>query len=163
MRSIVRAVLVLSVFVVASAAFARSPPPADAVPTDPRVVRFLELLEADRETLKIPGMSVAILADGGELWLGGRGFADLEQRVPATADTPYPIASVTKTFTAVIAHRLVEQGKLDLEAEVRQWVPEVADPRVRVKHLLSHTSVGEAPGTYFGYNPDRFEHLKKIL
>src|SRR5688572_7443393 len=103
---------------------------------DPRVDRFLQRLEAERDALKIPGMSVAILADGGELYLGGSGFADLENKVPATADTEYHIASVTKTFAAVVAHRLVEQGKLDLDAPVSKWIPSITDDRVLVKHLL---------------------------
>lgn len=130
---------------------------------DPRVDAFLQRLETERAALSIPGLSIAIRADGEDLYLGGAGFADLEAKVPADADTAYHIASVTKTFTAVIAHRLVQQGKLDLEAPVSQWIPEITDERVRVKHLLSHTSGSNSPGTYFSYDPDRFEHLKKIL
>ena len=147
-------------FVFPLAAAAADPPPAAA---DPRVERFLQRLETERDALKIPGMSVAILADGGELHLGGTGFADFEAKVPATADTEYPIASVTKTFAAVVAHRLAEQGKLDLEAPVSKWIPAITDDRVRVKHLLSHTSGSNSPGTYFSYDPARFEHLAKIL
>ena len=82
--------------------------------------------------------------------------------MPATPDTLYHIASVTKTFTAILVLQLVEQGKLDLDAPVSRYVPEIQDDRIRIKHLLSHTSEG-TPGEEFHYNPDRFEHLKAIL
>ena len=103
-----------------------------------------------------------ILEDGEVLWTQGFGYADVERRVPATPDTLYHIASVTKTFTAILVLQLVEQGKLDLDAPVSRYVPEIQDDRVRIKHLLSHTSEG-TPGEQFSYNPDRFEHLKAIL
>ena len=112
---------------------------------DPRVTRFLQQLEADRAALGIPGLSIAIRADGEPLYLGGRGFADVEKQVPADADTAYPVAGLTEAFVAVLAHRLVKQRRLDLDAPVSKWIPAVADDRVRVKHLLSHTS-GGVPG-----------------
>ncbi|MDR7136102.1 CubicO group peptidase (beta-lactamase class C family) [Lysobacter niastensis] len=136
--------------------------PAPAKADDPRVDRFRQQLEAERARLKIPGMSAAILEDGDVLWTEGFGYADVEHRVPATPDTLYQIASVTKTFTAILTLRLVEQGKLDLDAPVSRYVPEIKDDRVQIRHLLSHTSEG-TPGEKFNYNPDRFEHLKAIL
>ena len=131
-------------------------------PYDLRVNRFRQLLEADREHLKIPGLSALILEDGKVLWTEGFGYADVERRVPATPDTVYQVASVTKTFTAILTLQLVEQGKLDLDAPVSHYVHEITDDRIRIKHLLSHTSEG-TPGEQFSYNPDRFEHLKVIL
>ena len=135
---------------------------APAEPNDLRVDRFRQHLEADRERLKIPGLSAVILEDGDVLWTQGFGYADIERRVPASPDTLYHIASVTKTFTAILVLRLAEQGKLDLDAPVSRYVPEIQDDRIRIKHLLSHTSEG-TPGEKFSYNPDRFEHLKAIL
>jgi CubicO group peptidase (beta-lactamase class C family) len=130
----------------------------DNLRVDPRVDRFRQQLEADRGRLKIPGLSAVILEDGDILWTQGFGYADVEHRVPATPDT----ASVTKTFTAILVLQLVEQGKLDLDAPVSRYVPEIKDDRIRIKHLLSHTSEG-TPGEKFSYNPERFEHLKAIL
>ena len=135
---------------------------AAAEPDDPRVARFNQQLQANSEQLKIPGLSAVILEDGEVLWAEGFGYADVEGHVPATPDTLYHIASVTKTFTAMLTLRLVEQGKLDLDAPVSRWVPEIKDDRIQIKHLLSHTSEG-TPGEKFNYNPDRFEHLKAIL
>jgi CubicO group peptidase (beta-lactamase class C family) len=140
----------------------RTTPLAASDRREPRLARFRQQLEADRERLRIPGLSVVILEDGEVLWAEGLGHADVERRVPATPDTLYHIASVTKTFTAILVLQLVEKGKLDLDAPVSRYVPEIKDDRVRIKHLLSHTSEG-TPGERFSYNPDRFEHLKAIL
>lgn len=144
----------------AGAVLAGAPGPAE--PNDPRVDRFRQQLEADRELLKIPGLSAVILEDGEVLWTQGFGYADVEHRVPATPDTLYHIASVTKTFTAILVLQLVELGKLDLDAPVSRYVPAIQDDRIRIEHLLSHTSEG-TPGEQFRYNPELFEHLKAIL
>jgi len=141
---------------------AQAQAPAPAEPNGLRVDRFRQQLEADRERLKIPGLSAVILKDGDVLWTQGFGYADVERRLPATPDTLYHIASLTKTFTAILVLQLVEQGKLDLDAPVSRYVSEITDDRVRIKHLLSHTSEG-TPGEEFSYNPERFEHLKAIL
>jgi len=140
----------------------RAAAPAASDRNEPRVARFRQQLEADRERLKIPGLSVVILEDGEILWTEGFGHADVGRHVPATPDTLYHIASVTKTFTAILVLQLIEQDKLDLDAPVSRYVPEITDDRVRIKHLLSHTSEG-TPGEQFSYNPDRFEHLKAII
>jgi CubicO group peptidase (beta-lactamase class C family) len=88
---------------------------------------------------QIPALSVAVMK-GGFLWSKGFGFADLENKVPATADSSYRMASVTKPMTAVAVMKLVEQGKIDLDAEVQKYVPYF--PRknhpVTVRQLLGH-------------------------
>ena len=161
-RTIATALLAGLMLIGSGALQAKAQESPSAEPIDPRVARFREHLEADRERLKIPGLSAVILEDGEVLWTQGFGYADVEGRVPATPDTLYHIASVTKTFTAILVLQLVEQGKLDLDAPVSRYVPEIKDDRILVKHLLSHTSEG-TPGEQFSYNPDRFEYLKAIL
>lgn len=88
--------------------------------------------------------------------------AQPERRIPATADTLYHLASVTKTFAAILVLQLVEQGKLDLDEPVSRYSDDFKDDSVKIKHLLSHTSEG-TPGEKFSYNPERFEYLKAIL
>src|SRR4029079_19046325 len=80
-----------------------------------RLDRFEQQVESVRGRLKIPGLSVAIVKDQDLLWAKGFGFADLENRVPATPDTLYSIASLTKTFAATLVLRLPEQGQRGLE------------------------------------------------
>src|ERR1051325_2417925 len=81
--------------------------------------------EADelRQTLRIPGMSAAIVKDQKVLWMHGFGYADLENRVPATPDTLYHVASVTKTFGSGLALQPVEQGKVALDDPIAPYTP----------------------------------------
>jgi serine beta-lactamase-like protein LACTB, mitochondrial len=70
----------------------------------------------------IPGLSVAVATGDGPIWSAAWGFADLENHVPATPQTVFRIASISKTFTAVGAMLLAEQGRLDLDAPVQNYV-----------------------------------------
>ncbi len=88
---------------------------------------------------KIPGLSVALLKSD-FTWARGFGYSDLENMVPAKAESSYRLASVTKTITAIAVLQLVEQGKIDLKAEVQQYVPYFPRKKwpVRAGHLLGH-------------------------
>src|SRR5262245_5086308 len=86
-----------------------------------RLARFEKQADELRALLKIPGLSAVIVKDQKVLWAKGFGFADVENRVPATPDTLYHIASLTKTFAAVLILQLVEQGKLDLDEPVSHY------------------------------------------
>ncbi len=89
-----------------------------------------------------PGASVAVELDGALVFAGGFGSADLENDVPATADTVYRIGSVTKQFTAAATLLLVEEGALDLDSDLREHFPDydTAGFRIPVERLLNHTS-----------------------
>lgn len=87
------------------------------------------------------GLSVGVL-HGERAWTAARGLARLEPPLAATPRTTYRMASVTKTFTAIAAMKLVEEGKLGLDDEVQRYLP--AFPKkpwpVTVRQLLNHTS-----------------------
>lgn len=89
-----------------------------------------------------PGASVAVELDGETVFAGGSGFADLENEVPATADTVYRIGSVTKQFTAAATLLLVEDGTLDLASGLDEHFSDydTAGFRIPVERLLNHTS-----------------------
>lgn len=124
--------------------------------------RFEKEVDDLRNRLKIPGLSAVIVKDQKVLWAKGFGFADLENRIPATPDTLYSIASVTKTFAATLVMQLVEQGKLDLDEPVSHYSSDFKDDSVRIKHLLSHTSQG-TPGERFQYDGNRFDYLTAVI
>ncbi len=69
--------------------------------------QFEAELESLRQQMKIPGISAAVVQDGQLVWARGFGFADVENGIPATPETPCHLASVTKTFAAVILMQLV--------------------------------------------------------
>jgi len=89
-----------------------------------------------------PGISIGVQQNGEVIFAGGFGYADLEHEAPATADTVYRIGSVTKQFTAAAAMLLVEEGKLDLSRDLREYLPDYDTHgfSVPVERLLNHTS-----------------------
>ena len=91
---------------------------------------------------RVAAMSIAVTRGRDTLVMKGYGMADVENEVPATAQTVYRIGSVTKQFTSVAAMQLVEQGKLSLDDDVTKYVPNAPTHgrRVLVRHLLNHTS-----------------------
>src|SRR5690242_456591 len=72
---------------------------------------------------KSPGMSVAVVQDEKFVWSAGFGMADLENSVPATSQTLYRIASISKPITATAAMALWEQGRMDLDSPVQKYCP----------------------------------------
>jgi serine beta-lactamase-like protein LACTB, mitochondrial len=87
-----------------------------------------------------PGLSVAIAANGRLVWSESCGFADRAKRTPVTRTTQFRVGSVSKPFTAAIALRLAQQGRLDLDADIRRYVPAFpsARPRVTARKLGGH-------------------------
>ncbi len=125
-------------------------------------VDFETHLEIIRQTLKIPGMSAAVVRDQELIWGSGFGYADLENQVPATPDTPYGLASVTKPVAAFLIMQLVEEGLIDLDAPVSQYGVNLVGDVVTVRHLMTHTSEG-VPGTQHNYNGSRYGHLGGVI
>lgn len=120
-----------------------------------------------RNTLRIPGMSAAILENQKVLWMRGFGYADLENKVPATPETLYSIASVTKTFGSTLLMQLVEKGQVALDEPVTNYppsrfAPAITDPRVQIRHILSHTSEG-TPGQEFKYNGALYDIITGVV
>jgi CubicO group peptidase (beta-lactamase class C family) len=91
---------------------------------------------------KVPGVAVAVVRNGEALAAKGYGFANLEHRVPVTAETLFQSGSVGKQFTAALVMALVEDGLLALDEEVSKYLPGAppAWRELRVRHLLTHTS-----------------------
>ena len=70
----------------------------------------------------VPGVALGII-DGSSLTTRGLGVTTVEDSIPVNAHTVFPIASISKTFAATAMMRLVEQGKVDLRAPVRTYIP----------------------------------------
>jgi CubicO group peptidase (beta-lactamase class C family) len=89
-----------------------------------------------------PGCAVSVTRDGSTVFQRGYGLADIEQNVPITPQSAFYAASVSKQFTAAAIALLVLRGQLSLDANVRDFVPEVPDygTKITVRHLLHHTS-----------------------
>lgn len=105
---------------------------------------FEEFVRAQMERDRIPGMTVGF-SRGDYTWVKGFGYADLENRTPAHAESAYRLASVTKAMTGAAVVQLAERGRLDLDAEIQTYVPDYPKQKwpVTVRQLLTHTGGGQ--------------------
>ena len=113
-------------------------------------------LDSLRASYGLPGISAAILFADGSMWRGTSGDADVEADRPVTPDTEFAVASISKTFLAALILVLAEEGEINLETPVSNYLPALAvDPTITVRQLLDHTS---GLHDYF-YAPDIDEAL----
>lgn len=108
-------------------------------------------LDEQRVEHDVPGLSVTVVDRDGVVYATGLGARNIDTRAPATPKTLYSIASVTKTFTAITTLQLVEDGALDLDDEIRDYVEywnDVPGEPITVQDLLAHSS--GMPSTYVG-------------
>lgn len=108
-------------------------------------------------------MAAGVMNGGKLVWAKGFGFADVENKIEAAVDTPWHIASVAKTLSAIVVLQLVEEGKLSLDDPLEKFgIPSGRRGTVRVRHILSHTSE-RTPGTFFRYSGRLWEHLAQVI
>jgi D-alanyl-D-alanine carboxypeptidase len=117
----------------------------------PEVASSIKMLEAwiesQMEYRGLPGMSIGIVYNQELIWSKGFGYSDVDNKIPATPQTIYRMASVTKLFTATAIMQLRDEGKLRLEDPISTHLPWFkirhrfpdAQP-ITIHHLLTHTS-----------------------
>src|SRR5215211_248351 len=136
----------------------------DAQDSIPAAGRYLEIassltrfVEHERAQKGIPAISISLVDGQRIVWAKGFGWADSAAKNPASASTVYRVGSVSKLFTDIGIMRLVEQGKLELDAPIQRYLPEF-HPRnpfggqITLRQLTSHRSglTREPPvGNYF--------------
>lgn len=100
------------------------------------------LIRAEMTARHLPGVALAVVRDGQVVLARGYGVADIGRGTPVTPDTPFQIASITKSFTALATMQLVEQGRVSLDASIDRYLPTLpaAWRAVSVRQLLAHTS-----------------------
>lgn len=101
-----------------------------------------DAVRSEMESQQLVGVAVGVLRNGRVVFVRGYGMADREKKIPVTERTVFNWASNSKPFIAVAAMQLVERGDLDLDADIRQYLPELPDKgsKVTVRHLLCHQS-----------------------
>ena len=116
-----------------------------------RLLSNIQLIEAFIESRMaykgLPGLSIGIVYDQDLIWSRGFGFSDPDTKTPATAQTLYRIASITKVFTATAIMQLRDAGKLRLDDPITKYLSwykiqnrHPDSPTVTIRHLLTHTS-----------------------
>jgi len=116
--------------------------PGTSVEFSQRVKEIKEHIQGFARTSVVPGISVAVQVGDEFTWFEGFGVSDLASGRPTTPHTRFRIGSVSKALTAAALGLLLEEGKLDLDADVRKYVPEFppkGDP-ITLRHLAGHQS-----------------------
>ena len=104
------------------------------------VGRAAGLLGTLAESGRVPGLALRIQHRGRQVFEAGYGFSNLEDRVPATPETIFRIASVSKPITATALARMVGKGLLGLDDPLSRYVPEYPDHGIRLHQLAAHTA-----------------------
>jgi CubicO group peptidase (beta-lactamase class C family) len=160
------------VLLVASVAPAQGPVPAPVRgPRDPAEIEaFMDgLLTSYLREKKIAGAIVTVVRDTTVLFAKGYGFADVAKRQPVDPDkTLFRIGSISKTFTWTAVMQLVEQGKLDLDRDVNEYldfkIPATFPEPITLRHILSHTPGFEEDGRdLFTDDPAKVKTMKEWL
>ena len=109
-----------------------------------------EFIAAEMKRQNVPGLSLAVIKDGKIVKAQGYGLADIKGKVPATPQTIYRIASVSKQFIASGIMLLAQDGKLAIDDPASRHLEgtPAAWKAITIRHLLTHTSglIREAPG-----------------
>lgn len=114
--------------------------------------------------LDIPGAAVAVVRDGEIVHLKGYGVAN-DAGEPVTPQTPFLLASLSKSMTAVAVMQLVEQGRVELDAPIQQYLPWfMPDTPITVRQLLNQTSgLDETAGYARDLEPDGPDVLQQSI
>lgn len=134
-----------AMFILAACSTAAEPaPPA----TDDRI-ESVEHLISPWVSDDAPGVSVAISLNDELVFARGAGMANLEQSIPISPTSVFQVASVSKQFTAFATLLLVSEGKIELDEDIRTYLPDLpqTDTLITVRHLLDHTSGLRERGT----------------
>jgi len=85
--------------------------------------------------------SISIVEDGKEVYQNTIGFLNIEKQIPINKNTKFRIGSISKTFTATIIMKLVEQDKLSLDTKLAKFFPQITNAeKITIEHLLKHRS-----------------------
>lgn len=142
-------VVVLSLFLCASSAAPTmsAPVSVNQAPSTRGLAARIDTLMEPWNGEEAPGCSVAVTRAGNVLHAEGYGLANLEHRIPNRADTVFDIGSTSKQFTAAAIQLLARAGTLQLNDDVRRFLPELpasydtlGEAQITVADLLHHTS-----------------------
>jgi serine beta-lactamase-like protein LACTB, mitochondrial len=143
------------------AAFLQAQAPA-ALSVDGRIEQARRMAGELRVQVGSPGLSAAVAVNGKVVWAEGFGEADVENRVPASPESRFRLGSISKLFTAAAVARLVEQGRLDLDAPVQRYVPSFPDKGqpLTARQLAGHLAGIRHYGPQdFLRSPKRYERV----
>ncbi len=125
-----------------------------------------EFVQQEMDRLRVPGVALGLRFEGRD-HIAGFGVTNVNHPLPVTEDTLFQIGSTSKTVCGTVAMRLVERGKLDLDAPLRAYLPDLrlADDsvaaEVTLRHIFNHT--GGWQGDYFANTGAGDDALEKVI
>lgn len=119
---------------------------------------FERYIEPLRLQSGIPGLSAAVVRDGRIEWEKGFGHQDVEQAIPASPETLYPIGGVTQAMTGVLLGICTDRHQVDVDTPIRQWVPAFPEAGATVRQVLAHSATGR-----FQYDPALYTQLTPVV
>ena len=121
---------------------------------------FDRYVDALRQELHIPGLSIAVVQNGRIVFDRGYGFRDVGASQAATADTPYPIANLSETVGAtLVLQQCIDRGdEIELNDRVVRWTP-FPEPTTTIAQVLTHV----APTGAYKYDSPRFGALTGVI
>ena len=178
------AILLFSITV--SAQKTKFVPIADFKKTEIAAERLEKNLPALMKEADIPGLSIALIRDGKLVWNRGFGFKNSQTKEPVTEETVFEAASLTKPVVAYVVLKLVDAGKLDLDAPLSKYLPGNYDlaaddariNQITARRVLTHTTgfpnwrpvrnsktllIHFPPGERFSYSGEGFVYLSKAV
>jgi CubicO group peptidase (beta-lactamase class C family) len=116
--------------------------PSSASPQSPDLAARVDSIFAQYDNTRSPGCAVGAIRAGEFVFARGYGMADLEHGIPLSATSVFRIGSTSKQFTAAAMVLLEREGRLSLDDDIRDYLPELPDygETVTIRHLLHHTS-----------------------
>jgi len=100
------------------------------------------LITEHKKQLDVPGVQVAVMIDGKLIWSKGFGFKDLVNKLPVTRNTKFQVASISKSITSIALGKLIQEGKIDIDADIRTYLPEFPEKKypITARQLASNTA-----------------------
>jgi CubicO group peptidase (beta-lactamase class C family) len=137
-----------------------------------KLIGLDQTIEKILKDWNVPGCGIGIVVKDKLAFARGYGYRDLEKRLPVTPNTLFQIASNTKLFTATAVGFLVEEGKLDWDKPIKNYVPQIQfyndelNANVTIRDMLSHrTGISRHDGIWYNSDFTRkelFDRLKYL-
>jgi len=138
-------------------------------PTDPRLQGLDTFAMKVLKDRYAPGVSVAVVEKNKIIYTGGFGYRDYEKRLPVTENTLFAIGSCTKAFTASMIGMLQNEGKIDIDKPVRNYLPELkfyneyTNDHATLRDMMCHrTGLPRHDFSWYGSTASRNELLARI-
>ncbi len=120
-----------------------------------------EFIQAVMEEAHIPGLAIGVIRGNQVRLQQGYGYANVENNLPITPDTPFNIASVSKPMMGVSLLQLVDRGQLELDMDLNEYLPFALDnPHIQGEVMTLRQLSAHAASIDDFYDPDTFSHNK---